>query len=153
MKNTLLGIILLCATTLTSCFSYKEIEMSNIQNVKLNNVNGKLEVQAGMNIKNPNNYKIKVKKIEADMLVNGQNVGKIHLSRKVILPRRSDQMQNFSVNTELSNLLSALPSVLFGGSLKLQLKGYIKGKVFLVSKKFPFEAEEKISAKDLNVFE
>jgi LEA14-like dessication related protein len=106
-----------------------------------------------MNIKNPNNYKIKVKKMEADMLVNGQQIGKIHLTKKVTLPRRSDQLQHFSVQTELSNLLSALPGVLFGGSIKLQLNGYVQGKVFLFSKKFPFQVEEKISSKDLNVFE
>lgn len=153
MRSILSIIIFLFVCTLTSCFSYKEIEMSDIRDIKLNNVNGRLEVQAGMNIKNPNNYSIKVKKIEADMLVNGANVGKIHLSKKVMLPKKSDQMQNFSVNTELSNLLSALPGVLFGGDIRLQLKGYVKGKVFLFSRKFPFEAEEKISSKDLNVFE
>ncbi len=145
-------ILLLSSLTLSSCFSYKELELSDIKDVKLNRANGKLEVQAGIHIKNPNNYKIKIKKIEADMLVNDNKVGKIHLVKKVVLPRKSDQVQNFTVNTELSNLLGALPSVLLSREIKMQLKGHIQGKVFLFSRKFPLEAEEKISTKDLNLF-
>ena len=138
---------------LTSCFSYKEIELGDVKDVKLNRVaNGGVEVQAAMHVKNPNNYKIKIKKIEADMFVNGKNVGKMQLSKKVVLPKHSDQVQNFAVNTQLSNLLSAMPAVLFGGDINLQLKGFIWGKVFIFRQKFPLEAEEKISSKDLKLF-
>jgi LEA14-like dessication related protein len=137
----------------TSCFSYKEIELGDVENVRLNKVSGGgLEIKSDMLINNPNNYKIKIKKIEADVLVNGKKVGKIELNKKIVLPKKSEQMQTFTVNTQLSDLLSAAPTVLFGGPVLLQLKGYIKGKVFIFSKKFPLDEERTISPKDLNIF-
>lgn len=155
MMRYLNTFLVLIASTLmlTSCFSYKEIELGDVTDVKLNRAaNGGVEVQAAMHVKNPNNYKIKIKKIEADMFVNGKNVGKMQLSKKVVLPKKSDQVQTFAVNTQLSNLLSAMPSVLFGGDINLKLKGFIWGKVFIFRQKFPLEAEEKIDAKDLKLF-
>jgi LEA14-like dessication related protein len=138
---------------LTSCFSYKELELGDVSDVKVKKVgNGGIEIQAGIRIKNSNNYKIKVKKIDADLFVNGQKVGKMNLSKKVILLRKSDQVQSFAVNTQLSNLIAAMPSLLFGGEINLQMKGYIKGKVFIFSRKFPIEAEKKISTQDFNLF-
>ncbi len=138
---------------LSSCFSYKELELGDVNSVKVNKVgDGGIEIQAGIRINNPNNYKIKVKKIEADLLVNGKKVGKINLSKKVVLPKKSDQVQEFAVNTQLSNLLASMPTILMGGDLNLQMKGYIKGKVFIFTKKFPIDAEKKISTKDLQLF-
>ena len=154
MKNSqLISFLLLTTFLLTSCFSYKEITLGDVKTVKLNKAsNGGAEVAIGISVNNPNNYKIKIKKIEADMLFNGTKIGKITLNKKVVLPKKSDQVQNFAVNTQLANLLSALPTIFFGGEVKLQLKGHIKGKVFIVGKKFPLEAEKSISTKDLNLF-
>ncbi len=138
---------------LTSCFSYKEIELGDVENVRLNKAsNGGLEIKSDMLINNPNNYKIKIKKLDADVLVNGKKVGKIELNKKVVLPKKSEQVQTFTVNTQLSDLLSAAPTVLFGGPITLQLKGYIKGKVFIFSKKLPLDEERQLSPKDLNIF-
>ena len=146
-------LVVLSCIFFTSCFSYKELELGDVSSVKVNKVaNGGIEIQAGMQIKNPNGYKIKVKRIDADLFVNGQKIGKINLSKKVVLPRKSDQLQEFNVNTQLSNLISAVPSLLFGGNINLQMKGSIKGKVFIFSKRFPLEAEKNISARDLNIF-
>jgi len=150
----LLLIIAILPILMTSCLSYKEIELGDVKNVKLNKSKdgSGANILVGIEVKNPNNYKIKIKKIEADLLVNGKKVGKIALNKKVVLPKKSDQVQDFAVNTQLSNLLSAVPALLFGGDVNLQLKGYIKGKIFILSKKFPMEAEKQISAKDLNLF-
>lgn len=154
MKNFLgLFLVILFPLFLTSCFSYKEIELGDVKNVKLNKAkNGDAEIVVGLMVNNPNNYKIKVKRIDADMLVNGKKVGKLALTKKVVLPKKTEDVQSFAVNTQLTNLLSALPSIFFGGEVKLQLKGQIKGKVFMFSKTFPIEAEKNISAKDLNLF-
>ena len=156
MKNISQSLSLVIAALLlmlTSCFSYKELELGDVSDVKVNKVsNGGIEIQAGIRIKNSNNYKIKVKKIDADLYVNGQKVGKMNLSKKVVLPKLSDQIQSFAVNTQLSNLIAAMPSLLFGGEINLQMKGYIKGKVFILSKKFPIEAQKKISTQDFNLF-
>jgi LEA14-like dessication related protein len=151
--KTLWAASLLLAWSMTSCISYKEIELSDVRDIRLNKVSGGgIGIEAAMQVKNPNGYKIKVKKIEADLLLNGHKVGQISLDKKVVLPRRSDQLQYFSINTQLSNVLSAVPSIMWGGEANMQLKGHVKGKVFVFSKKYPIEAEKKISAKDLNIF-
>jgi LEA14-like dessication related protein len=144
--------LLSCVLFLSSCFSYKELEIGDVQDVKFNKLNGdesQLNMQAGLHIKNPNGYKIKIKRIEADMFLNGKNAGKMTLAKKIVLPRHSEQLQTFTVNAELSDLLSLLPAVMFGGDINVQLKGNIYGKVFIFRKKLPLEAEQKISLKDL----
>jgi len=154
MKNVFHFLVVTSLSLLfTSCFSYKEIELGEVEKVRLNKVSGGgLEIQSDILINNPNNYKIKIKKIDADVLVNGKKVGRIELDKKVVLSKRSEQMQTFTINTQLSDLISAAPMALFGGSVTLQLKGYIKGKVFIFSKKFPLDEERKISSQDLNIF-
>jgi LEA14-like dessication related protein len=154
MKNIFRFLLLVSIPLfLTSCFSYKEIELGDVENVRLNKLSGGgLEIKSDILINNPNNYKITIKKIDADVLVNGQKVGKIELNKKVVLPKKSEQLQTFTINTQLSDLISAAPTALFGGPVTLQLKGYIKGKVFIFSKKFPLDEERKVSSKDLNIF-
>jgi LEA14-like dessication related protein len=153
MKNLSFVLLFLSSILLSSCFSYKEVELGDVQNVKLNQgKNGSADILVSLEITNPNGYKIKVKKIETDVFVNGQKIGKLSLNKKVCLPRKSKQVQEFSVNTQLSNLMAAVPSLLFGGDIKLQLKGYIRGKVWFLSKKFPIDEEKKINPKDLDLF-
>jgi LEA14-like dessication related protein len=152
-KLNLFSVFCFCFLFLTSCFSYKEVELTGINNLKVNKVGDKeVEIQAGIKINNPNNYKIKVKKIEVDLLVNDVNVGKLNLSKKVVLPRKSDQVQDFTVNTQLSNLIAAMPSLLMGGDITLKMQGYMKGKAFFISKKFPIEVQQKVSSRDLKLF-
>ena len=153
MKKYLSLLLLLTPLLLCSCLSYKEIELGDVTNVKLEKGNnGGADIKVSIPVKNPNNYKIKVKAIEADLFVNNKKIGKITLNKKVVLPKNSELNQDFYLNTQLSNILSAVPTLLFGGEINLKVNGYIKGKVFIVSHKFPIEAEKKISAKDLDLF-
>jgi len=121
--------------------------------VKINKVSkGEIEINAEIQVKNPNNYKVKIKKIEADVLLNGRKITKLDLNKKVVLAKYSDDVQTFLVKTDLSNILSAAPALLLGGGVNLKMQGYIKGKVFLFSKKVPIEVEKNVSSKDLEIF-
>ncbi|HSZ24537.1 MAG TPA: LEA type 2 family protein [Cytophagaceae bacterium] len=153
MKKFIQIVVLFLCYSLSSCLSFKELEPGEIKNIKVKKISGGgLEIEAGIQVKNPNNYNIVIKEIKADVLVNGKKIGEIDLTKKVVLPKKSESVNNFVVDTQLSNLMSAVPSLLFGGSVSLQLQGYLKGKAFVFSREYPISIEKNISARDLNIF-
>lgn len=138
---------------LSSCISFSDLEIGEVKSVGVNKVSkSNIEINADIQVKNPNNYKVKIKKIEADVLLNNKKITTLNLNKKVVLRKNSDDVQTFLIQTELSNILSAAPSLLLGGGITLKIQGYIKGKVFFISKKVPVDVERKISADDLDLF-
>jgi len=139
--------------SLSSCITFSDLEIGDVKSVNINKVSkSNIEINADIQVKNPNNYKVKIKKIEADVFLNDKNITTLNLNRKVVLQKKSDDVQAFLIQTELSKLLSLAPALLMGGGINLKMKGYIKGKVFLISKKVPVEVEKKVSAKDFDIF-
>ncbi len=139
--------------SLSSCITFSDLEIGDVKSVNINKVSkSDIEINADIQVKNPNNYKVKIKKIEADVFLNDKNITSLNLNKKVVLQKKSDDVQAFLIKTELSKLLSLAPALLMGGGINLKMKGYIKGKVFLFSKKVPVEVEKKVSAKDFDIF-
>jgi LEA14-like dessication related protein len=152
MKKYSLFLITL-SILISSCVSYKDIEVKDVTNIKINKVStGGAEIQAALAVNNPNKFNIKIKKIEADIILNNQNLGKINLIKKVTLKKNTDGIYDFTINTKFSDLAALAPTLLLGGGLNLKVKGEIKGKVGLLAKKYPVEVEKKISSNDLNLF-
>ena len=149
MKVNNIVIVLISAFCLSSCFSYKQLEYKSIESIKVNEFSGSnAQVELGAKVYNPNNYKIKIMKFEAESFVNHMPIGKIDLEKKVTLPKNSETTQQYIFNADLSQVLGSLPSLLFGGEVTLHMKGYVKGKVFIFTKKFPIEVEKKVSVSD-----
>jgi len=147
---------LLCfilTVTFSACTSFKALDVIDVSDIKVTKVSGDgAELEATLLIENPNGYKIKVTSIEAAILLNQKPAGKLSLSKKVTLQRKTATNYTFALTTKFSNLTPHIPSLLMGKELTLKLDGKLKGRIGLLSRKFPISLEKKISSNDLNLF-
>jgi len=138
---------------LTSCFDYEDVEFKGVQNFGLEGrLGGNITVRIDLNVNNPNNYNIKIKKSSLDVFVNGSKVGKTKIKNDIVLKKNREDVYplylTFSEKELKGSALSSIGSLLTG-SMKVRIKGDIKAKVYGVGKKFPIDVEEPVSFRSL----
>ena len=134
---------------LTSCFDYEDVEFKGVQNIGLEGRSGgNITVRIDMKVKNPNKYKIKIKKSSLDVFINGSKVGKTKIKNDVVLKKNHQDVYplylTFSEKELKSSALASIGSLLTG-RMKVRIKGDIKAKVYGIGKKFPIDVEEPVN--------
>lgn len=104
-------------------------------------------------VHNPNGYRIKVKDPDVDLYANDMRLGKATLDSTIVLQPRSTALYTVPLHATLQQggqgaLLPLMLTGLFGGRVKLGVKGTVVGKVGLLRKRFPFEAEYMLDPND-----
>lgn len=147
-------IILFTLLIFASCISFKEPEFKGMNGYEMGKLSGS-EVSFTLKpiVYNPNIYALKVKKSVLDLEVEGKNFGKIYLEKKISAKGRKTSELQVPLRIELESgaMLRAMPLML-KDSVRVVLKGDLKGGVLFFSKKFPVEFDKKISPKMLNPF-
>lgn len=141
-------LFLLSIALFTGCFSYKEVELVGIRTMEVTKVDTKgIAATVGVELKNPNRYKIKIKDPDVDMSINGVGIGKALLDSTVVLKPRSTQVYRvpLRVNFQLdqAGIIPGLAMGLLTGSVRLGVKGTVVGKAGFLRKRFPF-ADERV---------
>lgn len=147
MKHALLPVLALLL--LSGCFSYKPVELVGMRSLKLTRLDTKgISATIGVEMKNPNGYKIKVQDPDVDLSINGIGIGKAILDSTVVLDRRSTQVYRVPMRVDFqldqAGILPGLATGLLTGSIKLGVKGTVVGKAGLLHKRFPFANEQVI---------
>jgi len=148
MKKPISIVIILIALFLlfiTSC-KYENVEFKQVEDFKLDKLSLK-EVTGTLvvGISNPNRYKIKIKEYDVNMTFNNIDFHAANPDADIIIPSKSDTLVTVPVNlTVESNLLSlktiqSLTKTLSEKSAELSMKGYLKVKVGLLTKKIPVD--------------
>src|SRR5690554_2952064 len=76
---------------LSSCVNYDEVEIKEIQEVKLVSFSDKgLIVDSKVKISNPNIFDIKVVGSKLDVIVQGRVIGSTKIDGKLVLPSKSE---------------------------------------------------------------
>ncbi len=147
-------IILFTLLTFTSCISFKEPEFKRMNGYEMGKLSGS-EVSFTLKpiVYNPNFYALKVKKSVLDLEIEGKSFGKIFLEKKISAKGRKTSELQVPLRIELESgaMLRAMPLML-KDSVRVVLKGDLKGGVLFFSKKFPVEFDKNISPKMLNPF-
>ncbi|MBM3161397.1 MAG: LEA type 2 family protein [Bacteroidetes bacterium] len=147
-------IILFTLLIFSSCISFKELEFKGMNGYEMGKLSGS-EVSFTLKpiVYNPNIYALKVKKSVLDLEVEGKNFGKIYLEKKISAKGRKMAELQVPLRIELESgaMLKAMPLML-KDSVRVVLKGHLKGGMLVFSKKFPVEFDKKISPKMLNPF-
>jgi LEA14-like dessication related protein len=149
MRRIILGLLFI--SLLSSCVSYKEIEYRSIEGVGIEKLDGE-NVHIAINVKvfNPNSYTIKVKDADLKAAFNGKDLGEVKLMNTIKLDANSETVQKVVCQVSGKKILSLVPMALLSGRSKLTLKGDLKAKVFLFSKKFPVDITENIDLSEIN---
>ena len=152
MKNLNVKIIpgvLLIIILFSSCNVYKSVNIGGVDDVDFKGmVDNKINLELKVPITNPNGYKIKITSMDLDVTVNGKYLVKMKNAGVIIIPKKSDEVQNFPVNIYVKNLLgsmSALYKMRKMKSFEMQIEGTIKVKAMLRSKTIEVSEKQMIS--------
>ena len=133
---------------LSGCFSYKQVQLHDITNVKVEKMDAQgIALRVDALIENPNGYRIRVLDPDVDLFLNGKFIGKGSLDTALVLDKNKSQVYSIPLHAEIEGgplLLMVISGALIGGDMKLGAKGTVVGKAGLLRKRFPFELEEMI---------
>lgn len=154
MKRFLLFSLL--SIVLTACVEYKEVTYSNIQKVKLLHFkDGNIQLAITLNINNPNDYTIKLKPSTFDFFLNDKALGKVALSKLVVLDKNKQQDYEMVLEGNLKELaksgIQGMASLLFQKKIALHLVGNLKVGAKGISKKIPIDEARSISPSELGL--
>ncbi|MCG8411976.1 MAG: LEA type 2 family protein [Bacteroidales bacterium] len=136
LKN--LVVLVLSVVLLSSCGFYNSVEVGDVKNIELKGMaNNILSLKLDVHIKNPNGYKLKIKKMNVDVTINKQYLGTMTIQKPVIVPKKSDQSHSFFVDVEIKNMLAGMSMFYKMKKMKnveLELKGKMKVKAMMRNK-------------------
>jgi len=134
---------------LSSCVNYDEVEIKEIQEVKLVSFSDKgLIVDSKVKISNPNIFDIKVVGSKLNVIVQGRAIGSTKIDGKLVLPSKSEEFHTLRLKSSFEDLgkdaLMNLVAITASNSDKISFKfeGYIVGKVFFIKRKVEISHED-----------
>ncbi len=147
LKNFYVIIILIFISVINaSC--YKNITVGKIEGVKINKISQQgVSLEIAVPIKNPNFYKIKIKKADLKIFLNDFELGKIKKVYSFVIPKKSNQVHKLKVDIEVSNFMTglfALMSSLSKRKIKIKINGKIKAKASIFSKSIKVDEESNV---------
>ena len=126
MKNILLATVLVWIV-FTACkkpqgFDYRGVK--NIQLQKLGFDNSKLSME--LVYFNPNNFGVRLKKVDCDIFVDNNFLGKYTLDTSLYIDKKSEFVLPSYMNVEMKNIYKNVFNVLFSKEITVKLKGITK---------------------------
>ncbi len=133
---------------ISSCKPYESIKVEQPEKITVNSANlSQLNLTVRLPINNPNFYPVKVTKIYATAYINQNAVGKVTNKQTIEIPANSDKTHNLELDIDYSDIFDSgfsLSKILQAKSLKLNLKGKITVKSFLMKKEVNFNRSKDI---------
>ena len=141
--------VLLITILFSSCNAYKSVNIGGVDNVDFKGmVDNKINLELKVPITNPNGYKIKITSMDLDVTINGKYLGKMKNVEDIIIPKKSDEIQNFPVNIYVKNLLGSMSAFYRMRKMKsfeMQIEGTIKVKAMMRSKTIEVSEKQNVS--------
>jgi len=141
--------IILIGITFTSC-TYKDIEVVNIENVKLGKIKSDyISLDTKVRINNPNNYKIKIAKYDLDIIVNKQSFKLAETNADIIIPKKYKGTVSVPVTMKSKDVLSfrtiaTMYKLFTSKKLDIEANGTVNIKFLFFSKKIKVNEKKSI---------
>lgn len=146
--SSYIGLIILLIS-FSGCIEYKEVEVVEVSGVGIKNISLKgIEIEVAMQIKNPNKYNISIVDSDLTLFADGKKVGVARVKEKITLPKKSNKIHRFTIQTSVqdivSNALPLLMNLMTQDNIEVGIKGDIKAKAKGVGKRFPVDFKERV---------
>lgn len=119
-------------------------EFRGVSDFKLNrkNEDKRFRFRIGVDVYNPNKYKVNMISYNLRVYVEDKLVGEAHEKRKQTIPKLSTETLNFSVQTNLKNVLGSLGGLvtnLLSGKegLNMRFEGKVRARALGIGKTIP----------------
>lgn len=104
-------------------------------------------------IYNPNWYALKVKPSSLEISTSDGKLGVLHLDEKIKMKGRKETSIVAPMHIDLEKgIMMKMMSFSLKDSVKINLKGDVRGGILFITKKIPMEFSRSVSPKDLNPF-
>lgn len=149
MKNSLgLLFLFLGILVLNGCKKPEEAPtFKNVGNFVVKEVvDGKALVTADVTFYNPNDVKMKLKKVDIDVWVKDKQVGEVNQTMNFRIPKKADFTVPLEATVDI-NKLGTLNSLLFAltsSKLPIQLKGEVRAKVHGLGFTAPIDYKDEV---------
>ncbi len=107
------------------------------------------KLSAKVSVYNPNKHAITVKRVEADIQVNGTSWGNYIIDSAFVLPAKDVFTLPLNLKVKNAQLVSGGLNFVNGGQLPFKLIGKVKGKYRGIGAEVPFEHVGNFSDKDI----
>ena len=140
------GLIASCGFQQPTFKSYEGVEMGKMDAQKV-------EFTIKAKVYNPNWYALKVKPSSLEISTSDGKIGVLHLDQKIKMKGRKEIPLVVPMHIDLEKgIMMKLMSFSLRDSVKINLKGDVRGGVLFITKKIPMEFSRSVSPKDLNPF-
>lgn len=143
-------ILLLTLIMIISSCKFQNIEIGEIKNVSVDKIsNERIIINLPVFIKNPNNFKIKLKSYDLDIKINGHKFNILESDNKVVIPKKFEGFITIPLVIDSEGMLSfntikTVLKIIKQKQFELDAKGHIKVSVFPLSKKIEINEKRKI---------
>lgn len=148
----LIGLLSLLTLIFTSCATIEPVTLGGVETPRVKKLSMEgIDVDFGMRIKNPNKMSVNVYPSEFNAVINGIDIGKVKLTRKVKIRANEDQVPEFNIKADFSKLspidLAKIVALIGSKNATIELKGNVKVGKWYYKKKFPVELKKNVSLK------
>ncbi len=156
--NQLLAITLIAGLGLLSggCTTYQDVDFLGVTDYEIIDYDTEgIEAEFTMKIKNPNPYNIKIKDSDIDLYINGDRLGKAKLTNNIKLKKKTTKEYKVRLKSKFDKVGSSVLTLgksLFGGSVKVRAKGWVKASAFMISQKVKFDVSENVKPEGSGIF-
>lgn len=126
-KKSFLWILLFCSLFSGCSMPEEPIEFLRVKDVVVDATSDP-KLKAELFFFNPNDTRMKLKKIDIDIFYDGKKVGEIDQKLKTAIPAKSEFSIPVEVNLAIKelNIVNTLLSMIGGKSMEIQYKGHLK---------------------------
>lgn len=155
MKMKLKYLLILTIISVFISCKYNEVELIKVSDYSIGNFSGdNVDINMNIEVNNPNNYNIKIKKTTLDLFVDGKKIGEAPMQQNIVLEKNNQKNYPLTVRANYKDLSKSLFSNITDlfekKSVKLGIKGKVKASAYgVVGKKFDLEVEEEINLQEL----
>ncbi len=125
---------------LSACKNIENIEIKGVDRVIFQGIrDNTVYFTAGLIVQNPSGVSFKVKEVNLKTVANGDFLGTLNCTDQVKVMARSDSVYMVPLSLRLSNIFtgaSSLYRISRQKQVTMEVKGYVRVKSFLISKKF-----------------
>jgi len=153
MKSVSLFLTTLLISLMFCSCEIEDVDFKGIENFKvLKQDMDDIVVRFDMRVNNPNKFNIKIAKTSLDIYINGNKVGKAKMKEGIKILKKKEDAYPVYLKTNgkdvMKGMMGSLGS-LFGGDVKVRIKGNVKAKVYGIGKKFEIDEEQSVDPKGL----
>lgn len=135
------------ACLISGCISLKAPQVKGIDKVSFTELSPDMKMMFNLNVHNPNNYGVNIKRMNVKVFLDDSLISKIGLAGKQKIAASSNIALPFEVQPKLANFpklaLAGITEIFSNSGSKLKMEGEIVVSKFIFRKRYSFSVPKK----------